>query len=1116
MARRKAQENVESVEDAVTKRVKQYACCSASISSAETHDVLALVEAAKTLLNERAAIVLSTAAVEPILLQFSLDTTPVSTCQRVSRKHGDLHVKRAAKTQHDYLVCQLFVTVRADSGGYNQTMVFRDPVRLQHGKTMRALASCAVDSPGMRVCASQPGRICVRHQVHDRGITQSFTHAMSGFWFSRACEAVSTAGTASEDVVALHELHTHVGCCAHDAHNSLKWAHQAVFNDKLLLESVYIGIAACRAAYFNAVDILGTWLVEKLQPWPGPLLPDANAMELLWTSLGVDADNAKVLANFRLLWQEDRLLICQEAQSQTDWLEQVSCALLGAWRFQRFTESRWCTVGSSCRALATGFLLGYMSLLQYTHEKGILGEYEWNGCRRIGASERHFVVVVGMAAFLPETFLLHVLKDSRVAKTQEALHEVLFEELSFLDNLPAAVWDYLSQAASARPETLRSAVIQGALVSWAFLEWRVLAVATSLPWSLCAGDIAQNLQDLLSQQECPSEPVSEKLYLLGQAGYNRHRLTEAVRLLGECSWTSAFTEKQHASTSRVRRHHPELGDNMLMARAFCHTFAQMLPGLSEEDRNRAALVSQLVKTLKANPNYITGRQVFLRYIMQKASTLETSLGVGSRYKRPRIMKLHGVHWEKLTAAAKRAYEQEAEAERASKQQRRTEDLATLRQELASLRAEAGKSKDPQGSMLISCCALDKASLQRLGSLMQEGSFKGKQLQKVRERCLDCPKPLLSAEMAKLEAVSQLPVRNLKALPDIAKQLCQMRDSFREAVFCVTQEGTDRWMRFLFASQNPFAVFFQDLDVETVEHRSASVGSGWAEQWSAVHLWQWRLRIGQFLTGSVLEDTDPSKVSVVMRSWFAADGRLLSHDVLQPLLPMLKALAPEQAREPEVLPPATARRRAAEPSLVEKHPWLAAVTSLKEPQERSDREELPDDAAEDSLGDKASEDDGLEGASGQDGDYDELFTALENQRCVLRGDVTAHSDMFRTSLLGGQWQVERTGRTIYGVRVDAKPGTTAAELCAAFKLTKSASFERSVYGEEGGSFLSKLWIHRMSFLCAAWEETGKAKKGLSQQDLSKYELPAEMEAKMQALEGKSLARARGILKIEACA
>ena len=1114
MAQRGAQGNVESVQDAVINRIKQYACCSASISSAETPDVLCLVEAAKTLLKERAAIILNEAALEPVLLQFSLDTTPVRTCQRVSRKQGDLHVKRAAKTQHDYLVCQLFVTVRDVAGGFIQTMVFRDPVRLQHGKTMRALASCAVDNPGMRLSPSQPGRICVRHQVHDRGITQSFTNAMSGFWFTRACEASSAAGTASEDVVALHELHTHVGCCAHDAHNSLKWAHQALFNDKLLLESVYIGIAACRAAYFNAIDILGTWLVEKLQPWPEPLLPDAQEMLLLWTSLGVDSECAKILANCRLLWQEDRLLISQEALSQADWLEQVSVALLGVWRFQRFTESRWCTVGSSCRALTSALLLGYMNLLHYMREKGILGEYEWNGCRRIGDAERHFVVVVGMAAFLPETFLLHVLKDARVAKTQESLQELLFEELSFLDNLPTAVWSYLSQAVKGRPETLRSAVIQGALVSWAFLEWRVLAVATSLPWSLCAGDIAQNLEDLLSREECPSEPVAEKLYLLGQAGYNRHRLTEAVRLLGECSWTSAFTEKQHASTSRVRRHHPELGDNMLMARAFCHTFAQMLPGMSEEDRKRAALVSQLVKTLKANPNYITGRQVFLRYIMQKASTLETSRGVASHYKRPRIMKYHGAHWEKLTAEAKRAYEQEAEAERASKQMRRTEDLVSLRQELASLRGEAGKSRDPQGSMLISSCALDKPSLQRLGSLLQEGSFKGKQLQKLRERCLDCPKPLPSADIAKLEAASQLPLRSLQGLSVIAKQLCHMRDTFREAVFCVPQEGSDRWLRFLFASQNPLAVFFQDLDVETVEHRSADVGKGWAEQWAAAHLWQWRLRAGRFVSGTVLEDTDPNRVSVVMRSWFAADGRVLSHDVLQPLQPVLTALAPEQAREPDLVPPPTARRRAAEPSLVEEHPWLAAVTTVNPSQEHSDREELPDDAADDTLGDPASERDGLEGAGGQDGDYDDLFTALENQRCVLRGDAAEHGDMFRTSLLGGQWQVERTGRAIYGIRVDVKKGTTAAELCAAFKLTKSSSFERSVYGEEGGSFLSKLWIHRMSFLCAAWEETGKAKKGISQQDLSKYVLPEEMEARMQTLEGKSLVRARAILKIEA--
>ena len=718
MAQGGARAGVEHVEDSAIRRIKQYACCSTTITSKETCEVFCLAEAAKIVLRERAAIILNQAAFEPVLLQFSLDTTPVKTCQQVSKAHGDLRVKRAAKATQDYMVCQLFVTVRADSGGYSHTLLFRDPLRLKHGKTMRALASCARDSPGMRLTCAQPGRICLRHQVHDRGITQSFTNAISGMWYTAACESQPTMGRTSEETVALHEWHTHVGCCAHDAHNGLKWAHQVLFNDKVALESVYVCISACRAAYMSAVEVLGTWLVDKLEPWPEQSLPASNEMLLLWTSLGVDPEIASSLAKYRLLWQDGRLLIDGKAREQADWLQEVSCALLGAWNFRHFTESRWCTVGSSCRALTCSLLLGYLSLLQYMREKGSLSEYEWNGCQRLGDIERQSVVIVGLASFLPEGFLLHVLKDSRVAKTQQKLQELLFEEYGFLDKLPSVFWEHLSRAANAQPETIRSSVIQGALVSWAFLEWRVLAVATELPWRLCAGDVSQNLEELLTLEECPCEPVSEKLYLLGKAGYNRDRLTQAVRLLSECSWTSAFTEKQHF------RHHPDIGDNMLMARAFCYTFAQMVPGESKEDRKRQALVAQLMQKLKSNPNCITGRQVFLKHIMQKASTREASSSKELQYKRPRIMKLHGVHWEKLPLQAKLSYEKEANVLRAASQQQRAEEVASLRKEMAILRGTVGTSAEPKSSMLVSACALDKPSLQRLSGLLQDGTLKG--------------------------------------------------------------------------------------------------------------------------------------------------------------------------------------------------------------------------------------------------------------------------------------------------------------------------------------------------------------------------------------------------------
>lgn len=109
-------------------------------------------------------------------------------------------------------------------------------------------------------------------------------------------------------------------------------------------------------------------------------------------------------------------------------------------------------------------------------------------------------------------------------------------------------------------------------------------------------------------------------------------------------------------------------------------------------------------------------------------------------------------------------------------------------------------------------------------------------------------------------------------------------------------------------------------------------------------------------------------------------------------------------------------------------------------------------------------------------------------------------------------MDRTGRIIYGVRSDVKKGTAAAELCAAFKVTKSAFFEQSVHGEVHESFLSKLWVHRMTFLRTIWEEAGKPERGFPGDQLSKYALPPDFERQLQELKGKTLACAKAIMSI----
>ena len=48
-----------------------------------------------------------------------------------------------------------------------------------------------------------------------------------------------------------------------------------------------------------------------------------------------------------------------------DLVETVASVLLSVWRFEKFTESRWLTAGSSTRVLVRAVLIGLDSLYQH-------------------------------------------------------------------------------------------------------------------------------------------------------------------------------------------------------------------------------------------------------------------------------------------------------------------------------------------------------------------------------------------------------------------------------------------------------------------------------------------------------------------------------------------------------------------------------------------------------------------------------------------------------------------------------------------------------------------------------------------------------------------------------
>ena len=114
---------------------------------------------------------------------------------------------------------------------------------------------------------------------------------------------------------------------------------------------------------------------------------------------------------------------------------------------------------------------------------------------------------------------------------------------------------------------------------------------------------------------------------------------------------------------------------------------------------------------------------------------------------------------------------------------------------------------------------------------------------------------------------------------------------------------------------------------------------------------------------------------------------------------------------------------------------------------------------------------LEDGERSDSEYDALLQELERdkeQEALHRQEEQWDAD-FTVHLLGGRWQMERSGRLKYGLRFDLKSQTPLFLFAEKFVLPKSASFDHELYGESLGHLLGTIWMQRHRQLYEHWLE-----------------------------------------------
>eukprot|EP00971_Amphidinium_carterae_P039873 782706-Amphidinium_carterae.1 len=140
-------------------------------------------------------------------------------------------------------------------------------------------------------------------------------------------------------------------------------------------------------------------------------------------------------------------------------------------------------------------------------------------------------------------------------------------------------------------------------------------------------------------EEPPTERNSLNLWFLLHQGLGEEVVARIIQLLSHVSFSSYFTEKQHASAATLRRYHPGLSART--EQQFCLYVSghhrQLLPAPTTAGRLVHRLHSQLERLRARQPQYITGRQCYYAERVLKRKEEQAKLGGNSRMSMHKMM-----------------------------------------------------------------------------------------------------------------------------------------------------------------------------------------------------------------------------------------------------------------------------------------------------------------------------------------------------------------------------------------------------------------------------------------------------------------------------------------------
>ena len=309
----------------------------------------------------------------------------------------------------------------------------------------------------------------------------------------------------------------------------------------------------------------------------------------------------------------------------------VAWLLLKVLRWQRFTQSRFLSLGSSCRGLVASLAVGLEGLVSLTRADPRATDFHLHGFTHLTNQCRVLAVVCALASYPAETGLQEILSDDRLASFQESFWKGMLEELQWLQELPSSVWSILVCTLGLPQDavSLRSLCVTASMTSLGYVHAELMQVLHSDPWRWCSGSLDKNLQELRAQGSSLPHPFTKQLGEYLDMGGSRETVLALLALMRECSFSTMGVEQQHGSYATMKR--------LLAARGYLHS-CRALFNPEESVAVLEKLQREQEKMERKQPHKVGGRSMFLQRMLTKDElTLSNDASSTPGEQRPQVL-----------------------------------------------------------------------------------------------------------------------------------------------------------------------------------------------------------------------------------------------------------------------------------------------------------------------------------------------------------------------------------------------------------------------------------------------------------------------------------------------